>query len=67
MQIEDVIKAKEEMESAIKDFVSEAVQEFYSKTGLCPQSIGIDFAKVNCVGDPRTKFIVTDAHADVVL
>lgn len=64
--IEQIRKARDEMENAIQFATVAAVKEFRLKTGMTPQGISIDMIEVTSIGQEK-QYIVGNVAANVCL
>jgi len=67
MDIEQIRLARREMEDAIRAAVLDAMNAFYAKTGMCPQSIDVRLVDVTLMGESERQFKVGEVRADVPL
>lgn len=67
MDIEQIRIAKREMEAAIRTSTTEAIDAFYLKTSMTPQSVYIELVDVTDIGAQRGRYIVYRVKTDVPL
>lgn len=63
MDINDVIKAKIEMENSISNAVREAMENFKKKTGVTPNAINIHLASEEIIRPGRNELYSRVQHA----
>ena len=63
--VEDLIKARSEMENRIKSAVQRIVADFEADTGLTPSSIFIGIREIQEFGARRNRYIITDVETSV--
>ena len=54
MNLEEIIKAKIELQTSIRNFVVDAVEKFEEKTGITPSAINIHMGHEESIG--RTQY-----------
>ena len=65
--VEDLIKARSEMENKIKTAVQCIVADFEADTGLTPSSIFIGIREIQEFGARRNRYIITDVETSVTI
>lgn len=66
MEIEQVKRARREMEDSIRVAVMEALDTFNMKTGMYPEGIDIKMMNTTTIGDHDRPFII-GVHSEVTL
>lgn len=67
MEINELKKAKRDMEGEIYDAISHAIEEFRKRTGYSPHGIGVYMHDVTQIGERNHHYIISKIESEIDL